>query len=316
MVPETGRLAVVVVTHNNADDIQRCLDSLVSPGHCSGSQVMVRDCGSTDDTLEIANSHPVVTQVISGKNVGFGAACNDAIGHLDSSADNILILNPDAALTFAMSELLTQITNLGTFGCIGIRQLSLSRKLVWSWDQFPAPKLEWKKAMDSNLLQRSPAGYMGDRRVDWVMGAFLLIPYHAYISVGGFDERYFMFCEETDLAKRLANSGLPTYYVNRFCYLHDRSDKATVWREVLRLNSRRAYDRKWLTSTERISCQLAHTYRWIRSCIRPAKPGDRHLALPRLLATWDLLHATVPPTIDGVGSRGWGQVRLGRRRTD
>ncbi|MEU6564353.1 glycosyltransferase family 2 protein [Nocardia nova] len=312
MVSETAHLAVVIVTHNNADDIQACLDSLVSPGLCSDSQVVVRDCGSTDGTLDIAKSHAVVSQAIAGKNVGFGAACNDAVSHLETSVENILILNPDAILAFSMPDLLNYVSEMGDFGCVGIRQLSLSNKLVWSWDEFPGPKLEWKKATDAKLTQRSPEGYFGDRRVDWVMGAFLLIPYRAYISVGGFDERYFMFCEETDLAKRLADVGLPTYYVNRFSYLHDRSDKATVWREVLRLNSRREYDRKWLTTTERLSCQLAHTYRWIRSCVRPAKQGDRRLALPRLLATWNLLHATVPPTVDAVGSRGWGQVRLGR----
>jgi len=314
MVSATSRLAVVVVTHNNESDIETCLDSLVSPGLCADSQVIVRDCGSTDRTLEIVKAHPAITQVIDGKNVGFGAACNDAVAHLKYAVDNILILNPDAALAFAIPELLAYVDRMGTFGCVGIRQLSFSKKLVWSWDQFPKPALEWKKATDSSLLQRSPEGYTNDRRVDWVMGAFLLIPLDAFLSVGGFDERYFMFCEETDLAKRLADAGFPTYFVNAFHYLHDRSDKATVWREVLRLNSRREYDRRWLTPTERLSCRVAHTYRWVRSYLRPAKPSDRRLALPRLLATWDLLHAVVPPTTNTTSRRGWDQVRFGFRR--
>lgn len=312
MAAQTSNLGVVIVSHNNEADLQRCLDSLVSPGMCKDSQVIVRDCGSTDASVSIAAEHPAVTSVINGANVGFGAACNDAVSRMPQSVEYILFLNPDARLEFDMRDLFDYIEQFKNIGCIGVRQESFTNKLVWSWDQFPTPKLEWLKATDRTIIQRTHGGYQSDRRVDWVMGAFLLIPYQAFRDVSGFDERYFMFCEEVDLCMKMSQIGLSTFFVNEFHYTHDRSDKATVWREVLRLNSRRQYDRKWLTTRDRLACQIAQSYRWLRSLVRPAKPSDRRLALPRLLATWDLLHAATPPA-GLISSRGWGQVHLGRR---
>ncbi|WP_433759898.1 glycosyltransferase [Nocardia sp. CA-135398] len=314
MTVDASRLGVVIVSHNNEADLTRCLDSLVSPGMCKEAQIIVRDCGSTDDSVLVAKGHPAVTNVINGGNIGFGPACNDAVSQLIEPVDYVLILNPDAGLEFAMTDLLHYIGSLKHVGCIGVRQQSFDNKLVWSWDEFPSPILEWKKAKGSSVIQRSPSGYKQDRRVDWVMGAFLLIPYRAFIDIGGFDDRFFMFCEETDLCKRLQKNGLSTYFINGFHYIHDRREKATVWREVLRLNSRREYDRKWLSTAERVSCQLAHTYRWLRSAVKPTNPLDRSLALPRLLATWDLLHAATPPAAVAPQDRGWGQVRIGLRR--
>ncbi|MBF6163060.1 glycosyltransferase family 2 protein [Nocardia cyriacigeorgica] len=309
--PVTG-LAVVIVTYNNQADLPVCLDALKA--HGSGAYVVVRDCNSTDDTVVIAKAHPAVSRVVTGDNVGFGAACNDAVRSIERPVEMLLILNPDTALDCDLADVLRYIERYGDgFGCIGIQQRSFADRLVWSWDEFPTPRLEWQKARSATLLQRSPTGYPHDRQVDWVMGAFLLVPRTSFEAVGGFDERFFLFCEEIDLCKRLAESGRPNYYVSEFHYLHDRSDKATLWREVLRLNSRRAYDRKWLSSVDTLLCQFAHTYRWIHDAIWPSDARARRLALPRLLATWNLIHAITPPEAVPGPLDSWRSVRPGWR---
>ncbi|MFF0547219.1 glycosyltransferase [Nocardia thailandica] len=304
--PSTA-LGVVIVTYNNAGDLPRCLDALQT--RAADAWVVVRDCGSTDASVELAGHHPAVNQVLSGSNIGFGAACNEAVDSLKPDIEMILFLNPDTALGCDMSELLEYVTQFGAFGCVGIQQRSFNGDLVWSWDEFPTVRLEWQKARKAPLLQRSSTGYTSDRRVDWNMGAFLLIPRPAFELVEGFDERFFLFYEEIDLEHRLARAGRPTYYVNEFHYEHDRSDKATLWREVLRLNSRRAYDAKWLSKAQTVQCQIAQSYRWVQDALRPQRERDRRLVVPRLLATWGLIHAVVPPeSIEG-GLDSWSSVR-------
>ncbi|MDE1674701.1 glycosyltransferase [Nocardia gipuzkoensis] len=307
MSTPNAALGVVIVTYNNATDLPQCLDALQS--NATGARVVVRDCGSSDQSVEIAERHPAVTRVIAGANVGFGAACNEAVNSLEPAAQMVLFLNPDTAIDCNMADLLEYVTQFGEFGCVGIQQQSFSGDIVWSWDEFPTVPLEWRKARKMRLLQRSPAGYTDDRRVDWNMGAFLLIPRPAFELVGGFDEQFFLFYEEIDLQQRLARIDRPTYYVNKFHYQHDRSDKATLWREVLRLNSRRAYDRKWLTRFETLQCQIAQSYRWIQDAIRPQRDRDRRLVIPRLLATWGLIRAVVPPEAIQGGIDSWRSVR-------
>jgi len=286
-------LGIVIVTYNNETDLPDCLDAIQK--NAPRSYVVVRDCNSADRTVQISKEHPAVSKVIAGRNVGFGAGCNDGVRAIEQSVKMVLILNPDTVIGCKIEDLLDYVKRFGDFGSIGIQQRSLENKLVWSWDRFPEPALEWKKARKFRLLQRSPEGYADDRRVDWVMGAFLLIPRAAFDAVGGFDERFFMFSEEIDLSRRLGEIGRSTYYINDFHYLHNQNDKATLWRAVLKLNSRRMYDQKWLRRTDTLLCQLAHSYRWIHDMIRPASPRARRLALPRLLATWNLIQAIVPP---------------------
>lgn len=55
----------------------------------------------------------------------------------------------------------------------------------------------------------------GDQVVDWASGSFLLIKAEVYEKVGGFDERYYMYCEDLDICKRIRYQiGQGTYYIN------------------------------------------------------------------------------------------------------
>ena len=74
-------LGIVIVTHNNGSEIGRCLDAVQK--HAAGAYVVVRDCHSTDSTVEIVRAHPATTRVVEGANVGFGAGCNDAVRAID-----------------------------------------------------------------------------------------------------------------------------------------------------------------------------------------------------------------------------------------
>jgi GT2 family glycosyltransferase len=122
----------------------------------------------------------------------------------------------------------------------------------------------------------------------------LLVPREAFEGIGGFDESFFLFNEEVDLCHRLRDAGREVRYVNAFSYHHQRDDKDTLWREVLRISSRRHYDRKWLSRRQTLECQLAQSYRWLSHVRHPAKLGDRRLIVPRLLATWNFLDAELP----------------------
>jgi GT2 family glycosyltransferase len=102
-VPPTG-LSVTIVTHDSATLLQPCLDSLSAqtlPAH----DVIVIDNASQDDSVRIAQRHPVVSKVEAlNSNLGFAAGQNLAIAR--SSGEWVLTLNPDVVLTPTFLETL------------------------------------------------------------------------------------------------------------------------------------------------------------------------------------------------------------------
>ena len=300
VAPREVVFGIVVVTHNHSDDVARCLAALQQFTGESRFAIVVRDCGSDDDSAEVAERHPLSCTVIRGNNIGFGPACNEGAAAMPPDVTHLMFLNPDTEVLFPLEELAEAIRAhpvlLHKFGCVGLRQVDLQDRLVWAWDNFPSVGLEWRKAWGRPLLQRSEAGYTGDREVDWVMGSLLLIPREVFEDYRGFDPRYFLFYEEIDLCRRLRAGGLQVLYLNGFTYRHRQNGKATLWREVLRLNSRRVYDRRWLSRSQTLGCQCAQTVRWIRTLVIPRLRAERKYAFARLMATWGFLRAeTVQP---------------------
>ena len=74
------------------------------------------------------------------------------------------------------------------------------------------------------LIERKGPDYPTDRgpvEVDWLAGMFLLFRAESFRTVGGFDERYFLYCEDVDLCRRLGASGMKIVYDPRAAAVHD-----------------------------------------------------------------------------------------------
>jgi GT2 family glycosyltransferase len=71
---------------------------------------------------------------------------------------------------------------------------------------------------------------MGDRSepVDWISGAAMMIRPEVFATVGGMDENYFLFFEETDLCKRARGAGFTTWYVPESRVMHIGGDATKV----------------------------------------------------------------------------------------
>jgi GT2 family glycosyltransferase len=63
----------------------------------------------------------------------------------------------------------------------------------------------------------------GESFVDYVSGCALMVPVNLYRKIGGFDKSFFLYEEDVDLCKRIANEGLRTKYVPSAVILHKRN---------------------------------------------------------------------------------------------
>ena len=133
-----------------------------------------------------------------------------------ANGDYFLLINSDAFLTSGAVEALVKF--LGKYpktGAVGPRLLNADGSLQRSCHRFPSPARAWLENLwISTLLSNHPTigGYglwdhQSERFVDFVSGACMLVRRKTYQQVGGFDEMFFMYAEETDWQRRMHAKG-------------------------------------------------------------------------------------------------------------
>jgi N-acetylglucosaminyl-diphospho-decaprenol L-rhamnosyltransferase len=211
-VPE---VSTIVVTYNALPWVEQALESV------PGTELIVVDHGSTDGTLELVRERFPEAIVIEQENKGFGAGNN--AGMTAASGRWYLLLNSDAWLEpGALDALLGFAEAHPDAAVVGPRLLNPDRTLQRSVRGFPSV---WRIATEylflRKLAPRSRAlnafyagGFDHDApcEAEFLMGSVLLVRPEAVEAVGGFDERYFMFSEETDWCYRFREAGWKVWF--------------------------------------------------------------------------------------------------------
>ena len=251
---------VVVVCWNDKEKIATALDSVFALSEVrndsSFARVVVSDNGSIDGSREFIRERygDRVTIVENGANLGFAAGCNRAFAATESRY--IYLLNPDAELRDgALSAIVAFLDRSPRCGIAGSRIYNLDGTLQESCGEFDT----WTGAFlrssawgELPLLRHFANGailrgwdYRDERRVDLVIGAAMAVRRALLDRIGTFDERFFLYHEEVDLAKRADAAGWETWYVPSSQAVHEGMGSARGLYNVERRKqrSRRAY---WL----------------------------------------------------------------------
>lgn len=216
--PPRPTVGVVIVSYNTEARLAACLDSIRAHGGPRVAQVVVVDNGSADRTVTMVGERfGEVDLDAVGANLGFAAACNRGARRLDT--DLVLFLNPDTVIRPATIDALVE-AHLAhpDAGQIGGRTFDDEGRLdpsscwgapsVWSMICFATTL----SALFSGSRWFDPESLGGwdrdtERDVGVVTGCLLLMPRAVFDEVGGFDERYFLYGEDIDLSRRVAEAG-------------------------------------------------------------------------------------------------------------
>lgn len=219
---------VIVVCWNDRDKIATALDSVFALPEVrrdpAFARVVVSDNGSSDGSRAFLHERygTRVTIVANGANLGFGAACNRAFAV--TSAPYVFLLNPDAELRpGALAAIVAFMDTHPRCGIAGSRIYHRDGAIAESCGEFDT----WTGAFlrssawgEWPLLNRFSNGaalrawaHASERRVDLAIGAALCIRRTLLGEIGPFDERFFLYHEEVDFAKRAAAVGWETWYV-------------------------------------------------------------------------------------------------------
>ncbi|MBS1709520.1 MAG: glycosyltransferase family 2 protein [Armatimonadetes bacterium] len=231
------KVTVLVVSYNTAGHLRDCLAGLDGV-----HEVIVVDNASTDGSAAlVAESFPDVRLIANKTNRGFGAANNQGLDVM--TGDVALLLNSDAVPTpGAVEELARAMLDPTVVACGGrltfpdgrAQNSACGRLTLWRvWCE----QMLWEKIFP---FSRWLNGYWlndwipSDRttEVEQVMGACLMIH-----PVERFDERFFLYCEDTELCRRLRGHGR-IVYVPSAVFTHElgASSSSTRWESVARYN--------------------------------------------------------------------------------
>ncbi|MGQ0728154.1 glycosyltransferase family 2 protein [Acidovorax sp.] len=128
--------------------------------------------------------------------LGFGANHNKAL--LNAREQFICVLNPDVQFAADPFARLVEMAALPAVGCSYPEQVDGAGRLQDFERELPSP---WALLRRRMLHRR-------ESRVDWVSGACMVCSSRVWSAVGGFDESYFLYCEDVDLCLRLRLAGL------------------------------------------------------------------------------------------------------------
>jgi GT2 family glycosyltransferase len=215
------KLSIVILCWNDRKVIGECLRSIYAETRLDSFEILVSDNGSTDGCIEfIRENYPQVQVIENGRNLRFAKANNVAIRA--SRGQYILILNPDTIIhDGCLDKTVAYADQHPEIGAVGCRVLNSDGSYQLSAQPFPtvfreyitALRLQWLGYLSEWFLGDSYQGWKGEteRRVDWITGCFMLVRGDLLKRLGGFDEQFFYYYEDTDLSRRIWEAGPIVY---------------------------------------------------------------------------------------------------------
>lgn len=218
-------VAVVVVTYNSAAVLPGLLSSLDDGLRGLSWHLTVADNASVDDSVAVARRMvPGCRIVQTGRNAGYAAAFNAAVRSAEPY-DVVLLLNPDVRLS--AGSVATLVARLGGEGAqrVGIavpRILDEDGGVALSLRREPTVSRALGEALLGQRAGRIAGlgetvvdrdAYFRDGTADWATGAVMLISRACLESCGPWEERFFLYSEETEFALRARDHGFLTALV-------------------------------------------------------------------------------------------------------
>jgi N-acetylglucosaminyl-diphospho-decaprenol L-rhamnosyltransferase len=215
-------VSVLIVNWNAGPVLENCLRSLPAALGSLAFEIWVVDNASSDGSAErLRQRFPDVKLLVNTVNAGFAAANNQAASR--AQGRYFLLLNPDTLPPAGSLEALWRFAESNPrIGVLGPRLRHGDGSWQRScWRGFPGLGMAVSDALYLWKIPRlplarqsefDPAQLSAPMEVDHLLGACLLIRGETWEQVGGLDERFFLFLEETDWCYRAQRAGWHVVY--------------------------------------------------------------------------------------------------------
>lgn len=214
--------SIILVNYNTCQLTLACINSIRAVSNDFSYEIIVVDNSSSDNSLEVLSKLPYVKFIEFGKNAGFGTANN--LGAKNAVGKYLFLLNTDTILIENSIKILLDFyrnneekLKIGTLGAVLIDE---NQNIINSGGDFPTVE----KYLNIYLRKPVKEYEIGEsdvyQKIDFVTGADLMISKSIYDQIGGFDENFFLYYEETDLQKRIQSLGYTNYLITTTRIIH------------------------------------------------------------------------------------------------
>ena len=190
-------MTVSIVSHGHEDHVARLMLQLCGVSSALVARVVLTHNLPADPVRAPEEGWPFrFTEVFNERPRGFGANHNRAFAHCNTEV--FCVLNPDIELVEpdTLERMLRPLQD-PKVGCAYPRLFNADGSVQQNEREIVTPL----------ALVRRHLWRQAQRRVDWVSGAFWMVPAKVWQTVGGFDEAFFMYCEDVEFCLRLQLAG-------------------------------------------------------------------------------------------------------------
>ena len=303
-MPAFPELSIIMVTYNSEAHVGKALRALRKAAAETSFEVIVIDNASADASVGMVYAeYPDAKIIRSPENLGFGAACN--IGARHARGDFLLFLNPDTELDpAAIDRAVDYLTKHPEAGLVGGRTRYPDGRLnptccfaeptLWSAVCYATGLASVFRR--SRLFNPEALGAWdrdSDRAVDVITGCFALLRTSLFRSLRGFDERFFMYSEDTDLSRRIRDLGLTCIHCRDVGVVHTGGGSDHVRSEKLaKVFAARSqyYDKHWTSLGSRTGRLLIDAAVIARRVASAAGPRHRRTTWRDIWRARELWH--------------------------
>jgi len=225
-------VSVIIVTRNTCALTCAAIQSVLESHDSLAKQIIVVDNGSTDETPRVLPAQ--FTNVLysyNTANLGFARACNLAAQR--ATGEFLLLLNSDCRLkSDSLGEAIGWMRQHSDCAVAGAQLLNADGSAQNSIANIPSLATELlNKSLLRRLFPRRFPGkeqrFMEPIEVESVIGAFMLIRRSGWQTLGGLDERYFFFFEETDFCVEARRQGWKIFHLPQVQVWHEQGRSAS-----------------------------------------------------------------------------------------
>jgi hypothetical protein len=267
-------VCAIVVSHNSREWLDAALTTLAAHAGGATLEAIVVDNGD-DGAGEYAASRFPFVRAVNCENRGFGHANNRGLALAD--ARFLLFLNPDTEFVDGnVNALVAAMERMPDVGLAGVRQVRPDDSLAPSMRRFPSVVRALAEALPIERLMLvrglgervlDPTDYESIVECDWTSGSAMFARSAAIEGIGGFDERFFLFSEETDLCWRIHWDGWRIVHIPDVTIRHHEQEhraNPSLWAQSA--YARLQYARKNLRHPSAYRVALALRYA-VRLCL-------------------------------------------------
>ena len=220
---ENPLVSVLILNYRSPQPTVECVFSLLEQSIADRMEIVVIDNHSEDDSIGVLRNRlsgiPNVHIVESARNGGFGRGCN--LGSHHARGEFILVNNPDKRLQQdGVEKLVEKMQSDESIGILAPALLHEDGTRRLSARAYPRPlDVIAKRTFLQHLFPKRVSQYLlldedlsHEREVDWIVGGSFLMRQSLFQELGGFDDRFFLFFEDTDLCRRCKEQGKRVVY--------------------------------------------------------------------------------------------------------